>query len=299
MGVWGFLTFTRAFDIPMTPTIEHLFIYPIKSMGGVSVAQARVTDRGLEHDRRWMLVDENGRFITQREEPRLCFFSIKAHADGMLIRAGGPLQMYGELTLPWKISSGRAVSVSVWSDQCAAIEASAEVNHFFSQALQRDCRLVYMPDSSERPVDLTYSKTPAITAFGDGYPVLLIGTASLSDLNSRMIAVGEGAVSWDRFRPNVVVRTEVPFDEDYWSSFEMGSIIAQGVKLCSRCVFTTIDQQTGIASKEPLRTLASYRKMGSKVMFGQHVIMKAPEGELRVGDEVRITMRQLPPNAVS
>ena len=207
--------------------------------------------------------------------------------------------MHDELPLPWKISSGHAVSVSVWSDQCAAIEASAEVNQFFSQALQRDCRLVYMPDSSQRPVDLSYSKTPALAAFGDGYPVLLMGTASLADLNARLVAMDEGPVSWNRFRPNVVVRTEVPYDEDHWSAFHMGSISANGVKLCSRCVFTTIDQQTGIASKEPLRTLASYRKMGSKVMLGQNVIMNDSARDLRVGDEVRVTKRQLPPNAVS
>jgi len=291
------ITFTNAFDIPVTPTIDQLFIYPIKSMSGVSIPHASITDRGLQYDRRWMLVDAFGRFITQREEPRLCFFSVEAQSNGMTVNSLGGLQGAGSIVLPWTLQEGQSMEVSVWSDRCSALIAPLEVNDFFSNALQRDCRLVYMPDESKRPVDLTYSISPALAAFGDGYPVLLIGTASLVDLNNRLTANNTPALGWDRFRPNVVVRTVSPFDEDEWATFEIGGIGARGVKLCSRCVFTTIDQITGVASAEPLRTLASYRRMNNKVMFGQHVIWTQTNGIIRVGDDVNIQARQLPPNA--
>jgi len=283
----------------VTPTIEHIFIYPIKSMGGVSVLQAAATDRGLAHDRRWMLVDQNGRFITQREEPSMCFFSVEKSANGMLVRTSGALDGCGDLSLPWSMDEGNLIKVSIWSDQCSAIEASVDVNQFFSNAMKRDCRLVYMPEASERPIDLTYSRSPALAAFGDGYPVLLIGTASLGDLNERLEKVKSPTLQWDRFRPNVVVRTSVAYDEDYWASFELGSLSARGVKLCSRCVFTTIDQLTGVSAAEPLRTLATYRMMNNRVMFGQHVILNAAQGGIHVGDEVLIHARNLPPNAGS
>lgn len=268
-------------------------------MGGISLANAAITDRGLQHDRRWMLVDSEGRFITQREEHRLCFFSVEASGNGMRINAHGSMLGAGSIELPWTLDEGQRVEVSVWSDRCSALVAPFEVNQFFSNALQRECRLVYMPDASERPVDLNYSKSHALAAFGDGYPVLLIGTASLVDLNERLIANNSHALGWDRFRPNVVVNTSAAYDEDEWATFEISSVGARGVKLCSRCVFTTIDQATGIASSEPLRTLATYRRMNNKVMFGQHVILNESKGTIRVGDEVHIHERRLPPNAES
>ena len=155
------------------------------------------------------------------------------------------------------------------------------------------------PSTSRRLVDAKYAHREALSAFGDGYPVLMIGTASLEDLNQRLASDGSAPVDWDRFRPNIVVKTQLPFEEDHWKIFTLGNYRASGVKLCSRCVFTTIDQSTGVQSKEPLRTLSTYRLMGGKVMFGQNVIVELAIGELKVDDVIHIEVEGLPLNAVS
>lgn len=281
----------------MTSSISHLFIYPIKSLSGLSVNSAELTDRGLMHDRRWMLVDATGRFITQREDARLCLFKVSGAANGFNVRVNDEADL--SVTVPWDISQGPVCEVIIWSDRCQAIEADATVNDFFSHVLQKRCRLVYMPEVSKRTVDHLFSDGQALTAFGDGYPLLLLGAASLQDLNARLTERGEKALGWDRFRPNIVVQTTVPFEEDAWARFRIGNIEGRGVKLCSRCVFTTIDQETGVASKEPLRTLSTYRKIGGKVMFGQNVIADAHQGRISVADPIEVIQRALPANAKS
>jgi uncharacterized protein YcbX len=283
----------------MTPTIHQLFIYPIKSLKGIALEQATLSDRGLAHDRRWMLVDDDGRFITQREHAELCFFDVSTDANGFRVSAREPLNHNRSVVIPRELEHGATMQVQIWDDQCEALVADDKVNAFFSEALGRGCKLVYMPSDTKRFVDAKYSRREALSAFGDGYPVLLIGSASLSDLNQRLVSSGNSPIDWDRFRPNIVVDTHEPFEEDYWKQFEIGGLQVSGVKLCSRCVFTTINQQTGEQSKEPLRTLAAYRAMGGKVMFGQNVVFQSSAGELRVGDSIRITEKGLPLNGVS
>lgn len=283
----------------MTPTIRSIFIYPIKSLKGIALDRAALSDRGLAHDRRWMLVDDEGRFITQREDPKLCFFDVQEDVGGFRITARLPLNHNRSILIPWELTMGSSMHVTIWSDECAAMIASDEVNTFFSDALGRSCKLVYMPPTTKRIVDARYAPEESLSAFGDGYPVLLIGTASLEDLNKRLALSGSHTIDWDRFRPNIVVQTQQPFEEDSWKGFKVGEHFAAGVKLCSRCVFTTIDQVTGEKSKEPLRTLASYRSMGGKVMFGQNVIFRSAAGELCVGDAISLEEIGLPLNAVS
>lgn len=281
----------------MTAYIQHLFIYPIKSLAGISCEYFDVTDRGARADRRWMLVDERGRFISQREWPQLCLFGLTLSEGGFEVRAHIGSAQQGEVRIPYAVESGQTVRVDVWSDSVQAIAASSDINAFFSRALSMNCRLVFMPDMSHRTVDRAYATNGELTSFADAYPLLLVGSASLDALNKRLHESNELAIGWDRFRPNIVVATEQAHCEDEWAEFVMGDVQASGVKLCSRCVLTTINQEDGSKGKEPLRTLSTYRNMGGKVMFGQNVI--ASEGKVRVGDALVVQRFGYPPNAKS
>ena len=284
-------TFELGFDILMTCAIQQTFIYPIKSLAGIACESLELTDRGARGDRRWMLVDQSGRFISQREWPKLCLIRIQLTDGGFEI-----VGVNGEsLPLPLALDSGASRQVTIWSDVVSAIEADTQVNHFFSRALDMPCSLVYMPDHSRRFVDNTYAGDSQLTSFSDAFPLLLIGSASLHELNGRLRSSGQSEIGWDRFRPNIVVATHEPHVEDSWAEFHLGEVEARGVKLCSRCVMTTVDQTSGAAGKEPLRTLSQYRTMKNKIMFGQNVI--AQEGTIRVGDTVSIERIAFPLNA--
>ena len=275
----------------MTSTIQHTFIYPIKSLAGIACDSLVLTDRGAKGDRRWMLVDNGGRFISQREWPKLCLMRMLMADDGFEIVAPN-----GEsLLVPFAIESGTTREVSIWSDIASAIESPLQINQFFSRALDMSCSLVYMPDTSYRYADSTYAGDGQLTSFSDAFPLLLIGSASLLELNRRLKTVGQLEIGWDRFRPNIVVATDEPHVEDSWAEFRMGEAEAIGVKLCSRCVMTTVDQTSGMTGKEPLKTLAQYRSMKNKIMFGQNVI--AQQGTIRVGDTVSVKRIAFPLNA--
>lgn len=275
----------------MTPLIRHLFTYPIKSLAGIACDAITLGDRGAEGDRRWMLVDNHGRFISQREWPKLCLFKVISIGAGYEIRS----HVGDFVHVPSALDLGNTVSVSVWSDAVQAIEAPHAMSDFFSKALDMPCRLVYMPESTHRAVDAAYAGEGILTSFSDAYPLLVIGSASLDELNARLQKVGESEMGWDRFRPNIVVGTQESHVEDSWAQFRMGEVECRGVKLCSRCVMTTINQQNGAGGKEPLRTLAQYRSMKNKIMFGQNVV--AGKGVLRVGDAIRVTRIGFPSNA--
>jgi uncharacterized protein YcbX len=275
----------------MTSTIRQTFIYPIKSLAGIACEMLELTDRGARGDRRWMLVDQSGRFISQREWPKLCLMRMQRADLGFeVVGVNGD-----RLCLPFALDSGSSRKVSIWSDVVSAIEADPQVNDFFSRAFDMTCSLVYMPDNSHRFADNTYAGELQLNSFSDAFPLLLIGTASLNELNGRLRSSGQSEIGWDRFRPNIVVATDEPHVEDSWAEFRLGDVQAKGVKLCSRCVMTTVDQTSGVAGKEPLKTLAQYRSMKNKIMFGQNVI--AQVGTIRVGDTVSVKRVAFPPNA--
>ncbi|MFM7235043.1 MAG: MOSC domain-containing protein [Flavobacteriales bacterium] len=279
----------------MTSTIRELFVYPIKSLEGIACDELVVGDRGAVGDRRWMLVDEEGRFITQREHPKLCRFNVSRGDSGYVIQSSDVSEVTNSIQIPFALENGSEKQVQVWSDTMLALEASHEVNHFFREALSMPCKLVYMPEYSHRFADAAYTGERVLNSFSDGYPLLLIGSASLDELNERLMNVGEHTIGWDRFRPNIVATTQEPHCEDSWASFTLGEVQARGVKLCSRCVFTTINQRDGRKGKEPLKTLATYRNMGGKIMFGQNVV--AMKGTIRVGDSIEVIASGYPPNA--
>ncbi|GAO44819.1 MOSC domain-containing protein [Flavihumibacter petaseus] len=259
--------------------ITELHIYPIKSLGGIAVAEAKVETRGLQYDRRWMLVDENNRFLTQREHPRMALLQTAIVENGILVFL--KTDPADGIEIPFDAPGGDPIKVTIWDDVCSALYVSSEADQWFTRQIGFSCRLVYMPEDSIRKVDLDYAANEEITGFSDAYPVLVIGQASLDDLNSRL----EMPVSMDRFRPNIVFGGGYAFEEDEDFTFHIGDIHFRGVKPCARCVMTTVNQQTGEKGKEPLKTLAAYRTVGKKVLFGQNLLHEG-SGTIRVGDEL-------------
>jgi len=261
--------------------ISHLFIYPIKSLGGIEIQNAQLTDRGLEHDRRWMLVDEHNQFLTQRTFPRMALLKTAIKENKLIVFEKD--QIEDSLTIELAPTSGEKLQVDVWDDNCEALHISTTADVWFSKKLQRNVKLVYMPTSSRRPVDKNYALQNDITSFTDGYPILLIGQASLDDLNNRL----EEPVPMNRFRPNIVFTGGTPYQEDDMKHFTINDLEFFGVKPCGRCVMTTINQETTTAGKEPLRTLSLYRTTNNKVNFGQN-ILHTGIGRIQVGDELQL-----------
>ncbi len=259
-------------------TLSELSIYPVKSCGRIALSSAAVQRCGLENDRRWMVVDSGGRFLTQRQYTRMCLVEPELLDDGLRLRAVG----MPELTVSRPAGSTRC-QVTVWDDRCAALDGGAAAAAWLSRFLGIDCRLVYFPDDEVRAVDPRYGQPGDRIAFNDGFPLLLITQASLDDLNSRL----DIPVSMSRFRPNLVVQGSAAFAEDRWQKIGVGGLRFRIVKPCSRCIIPGIDPASGKRGSEPLRTLATYRKHGDKILFGQNVIAEG-QGELRTGMTVEV-----------
>ncbi|MEP7321340.1 MAG: MOSC N-terminal beta barrel domain-containing protein [Saprospiraceae bacterium] len=269
----------------MSLTVSQLFIYPIKSFGGISLTRCNVEPRGLQYDRRWMLIDSNGRFISQRENALLALFRIQLFDDKLEVRIfNDPIH---EITIPFfnsiALSYLPRIKVTIWDDVCDAVEYPATINQWFSKILDQPCSLVYMPDESIRRIDPDYGVPGEITSLSDGFPVLLIGQASLDDLNKRLI----NPIPIQRFRPNIVFEGGSPYQEDMIHNFSIHDCRMKGSKLCARCNIPTIDQETALSNQEPTATLATYRLFDKKILFGQNVIIKSL-GEIHVGDELII-----------
>jgi uncharacterized protein YcbX len=256
--------------------VSALYIYPIKSCRGIRVRQWPVVARGFAADRRWMIVDSRGKFVTQRELPQLALVDVALAGDRL--RLNGPGQP--ELVLPLAHEDGEPRVVEVWQDRALGV-AHAPGSAWFSSYLAGSYELVYMPEQHQRAVNPARAKSGDIVGFADAYPFLVISEASLADLNSRL----EVPVVMERFRPNIVVSGTEPFAEDDYARVQIGDITFRGPKRCDRCVITTIDPVTGERGKEPLRTLAKYRATDQKVWFGMNLIHDGA-GTLRVGDAV-------------
>jgi uncharacterized protein YcbX len=267
--------------------ISRLFVYPVKSLGGISVSSALLTDRGFQHDRRWMLVNEQNLFMTQRDYPQMALLQTNITENGISIFHMD--NIHERITVPFSISSGTRLTVQVWNDYCEAIFVDREIDKWLSRKLDVTCRLVYMPDDSLRKVDQVYAvEQTNITSLSDGYPILLLSQSSLDDLNSRL----ESAIPMNRFRPNIVLAGANPYEEDEMAEFKIRGIQFYGVKLCARCVIPTINQDTLERSKEPSKTLATYRQKGNKILFGQNVLYSGGGVSLKVTDRVEITRRK-------
>ncbi|MBG8552169.1 MOSC domain-containing protein [Hymenobacter guriensis] len=266
--------------------LSDLYIYPVKSLGGIRVTEAEVTARGLRHDRRWLIVDHRNQFMTQRQHADMALLQVSPAYNGFLLSHRQRPELL-PLYVPFEATPERTLFVTIWDDMVFAWRGSREADEWLSAALGRECRLVYMSDMVVRPVEPELNPADAVVSFADGYPFLLAGTEALAELNSRL----PEPVPMNRFRPNLVFEGGTPWEEDSWHEFRVGELAFRAVRACGRCVMTTIDQQTAQKGAEPLRTLASYRTQGGKVMFGQNVTGPG-QGTLRVGDAVQVLSRK-------
>ena len=270
----------------MIATIAGLSIYPVKSCRGLQVSDAVVTERGLAHDREWMIVDSAGRFISQREIPRLALIVPILSATGLELTAPGTSPLF----VPFD-RSGETSTVTVWRDTLSAIDQGDAAAAWTSAFVGRATRLVRFDSRSRRPCNPVYAgDTAAHTAFADGYPLLVLSEASLADLNGRLAT----QLPLNRFRPNIVLSGIEAYDEDYVDELCIAGVTLRLVKPCTRCEITTTDQSTADRGAEPLTTLASYRMnetLGG-VTFGVNAIVVSGAGQaIRVGAAASCSLR--------
>ncbi len=261
--------------------ISELNIYPLKSARGVSLVESAISAEGLPSDRRAMLVDPTGDFITQRELPDIARLIVKADGDGYHLKIDGKGEV---LALP---SSDRA-DVRVWRSTVNAAVASDDDNAVISGWLGRDVKFVFFDDQSRRVANPEWAGDDTPVTFADGYQILVTTTASLAALNENMVANGENRVGMERFRPNIVLETDEPWAEDRWAAIAINGIRFDLVKPCARCIITTQDQQTG--SREgpsPMKAMGRLRMSADRrvpgVLFGWNVTPRG-EGSIAVGD---------------
>jgi uncharacterized protein len=262
--------------------LSELWIYPVKSLGGIKLQEAQVEERGLQHDRRWLIIDANNRFVSQREHSEMTLIDVSLNESGLFLSHKTKPEL-GSLIVPFWPETLEILTVRVWEDEIEAILVNEKSGDWLSKALGIDVRLVFMPDSSPRPADPDYAPLDVNVSFADGFPYLLISQSSLNDLNSRL----ESPVEILRFRPNFVVTGGEAHQEDAWKVFKINDLEFLGVKPCARCIMTTIDPQTATKNSEPLKTLSTYRKRNNKIYFGQNLITKA-SGMVRVGDVIQL-----------
>ncbi len=269
--------------------LSALFIYPVKGLRGIAVDTVRVDDIGPVGDRRFLVVDESGRFLTQRSHARMARVDTALTEDSLILSAEGS----GEVVVASQPDPGAPIrTVSIWKHEGLLAEDCGDAAaNWLGDFLSMRCRLVRIGPAFRRPVNKPAARAEDVTAFTDAVPMLLASEASLADLNDRLQERGAEPLPMDRFRPSLVVRGSAPFAEDRWERFRIGEIVFRSAGPCARCVVTATDQRTGERGVEPLRTLATYRRDPAEptsVNFGQNLIHETKAGTLRIGDAVEL-----------
>ena len=270
----------------MAITLSALNVYPVKGLKGIALAEARATERGLEHDRRWMVVGPAGEMLTQREYPMMATVWTELGPDALTLSAPDVASVDVPLVAP----SGPAIRAEVWGNAVDAVAASADADAWLSEYLGLACRLLYMPESSRRASPKRFTgNDERLVGFADAFAYLITGEASLADLNARLLAHGHPALPMNRFRPNLVVSGSGAYAEDGWDEIRIGEAVLKSAKPCGRCQVTTTDQATGeVKGPEPLATLSTFRDSKEfGVLFGMNLVTVKP-GRVRVGDTVQI-----------
>lgn len=265
--------------------LSEIWVYPIKGLGGIPLQQAFVQPRGLRHDRRWMLVDNQGRFVSQRESASLTQLLTNFEDEAtLLVRHRERPDSALRIPLYPETKGLDVADVSIWDDKLQACIMPAPIGEWFSDQLGMSLRLAYMGEGHVRPTDRNYAPEGQEVSFADGYPFLIIGQSALDELNAKLAV----PIPMNRFRPNFVAVGTQPHEEDTWSDFYIGGLPFRGVKPCARCLVPTTDQITGQRGAEPLKTLATYRTQGHKILFGQNVIWMgdAAGGVVKVGQDI-------------
>lgn len=259
--------------------VSRLYLHPVKSLGGIAVPQYAVDRFGPFMDRRWLVVDARGQFLTQRQHARMALVRTALEQDQVTLSLEGQ----APIRFSPQDFTGAETDVQVWRDRCVARTGPAEVDQWLRQALGVECRLVFMPDSTRRAVNADYARNGETVSFADGFPLLLTSEASLDDLNSRL----SFPIGMERFRPNLVVEGTAPFAEDNWRRIRVGSMVFQVAKPCSRCAIPTIDPLTAQKQPEIFKTLKTFRARDGEVYFGQNLLAQGT-GSIQVGDAVEI-----------
>jgi len=260
-------------------TLSGIHIYPVKSCAGLELESVFLDRFGPSGDRRWMLVDNAGRFLSQRQLPRMALIEVELQPGGGLRLALGddrcPVSQPGD--------NAPSAEVVVWGDTVPAKDAGDAVAAWLSSVLACPCRLVFMPSCTRRRVDRQYAQHNETVGFADGFPLLLISQGSLSALNERL----PRPVPMNRFRPNLVVTGCEPFAEDGWNRVRIGAVEMEVAKPCSRCVIPSIDQATAQRDRTISRALAQFRRVNGQVLFGQNLLY-TDCAELKRGDQVEV-----------
>ncbi len=261
--------------------LSQINIYPVKSLAGISVNSWPVNATGLVHDRKWMLIDHNRQFLSQRVLPGMALIKT-ALTDNSLILSSPDME---NLCLELEPVGGDVINSTIWLDQCDARSVSKEADQWLSFVLKQECQLVYQPEEMIRPVDPAYAKPSDKVAFSDGFPFLIVSENSLTELNNQM----QLNLPMARFRPNLVISGCPAYTEDGWREISIGEIDFRLPKPCSRCSVPTINPETAETGKEPLTTLNRTRKWQNKVYFGQNALHDQT-GHLTIGDTVTIKL---------
>jgi len=274
--------------------VAALYLYPVKSLRGFSIPQVTADRFGLQGDRRFLVVDaQSRRFLTQRALPQMARVATALTQSALILHA----EDGRSIELPLEGSNGTSSGVTIWNDSVTAADCGDEAAEFLTRTLAHACRLVRVGPHFRRPVrtqtDHATSQEPSQNevGFADAYPILVTSESSLADVNDRLAARGEDPVPMDRFRPNIVIADCPAFAEDTWPRFRIGDLILRSAGPCSRCPVVTTDQSTGVRGKEPLTTLAMYRRDANeptKVNFGQNVLNESKSGTCRLGDSVAL-----------
>lgn len=250
-------------------------------MAGISVSSWPVTEKGLQYDRKWMLVDNAGQFLSQRKLPQMALIKTALFDNHIVLSAAGR----DDLLIPLNHNDGQVITTTIWHDQCLSRRVSEQADYWLGSFLNISCRLVYLPDEIKRPVNPDYAKPDDNVAFSDGFPFLIVSENSLVSLNKEM----QLNLPMSRFRPNLVISGCPAYAEDSWREISIGSIDFRLPKPCSRCIVPNIDPDTAQTGKEPLLTLGRIRKWQNNVYFGQNALHNQC-GILSVGDRVMINL---------
>jgi uncharacterized protein len=263
--------------------LTEIWIYPVKSLGGIPLRSAKVMGKGLEFDRRWMLVDDNNVFMTQRIHTQMAMFKMSLTGRQITVTKKNATTNASVSFSADLAPTGKITRAKIWDDEVDVMELDPALSKWFSDHLRMSCRLVSFPEQNPRAVDPRYKVNDENVSLADAYPFLIIGESTLADLNARLTS----PVPMNRFRPNFVFTGGEPYEEDTWREFKIGGNKFVGVKPCGRCVLITVNQETAEKGIEPLYTLSTYRKSEAKVLFGQNLVA-IDNGTVNVGDKISI-----------
>ncbi len=258
--------------------ISQLNIFPVKSLRGISVSVMELDVIGPRYDRQWMVIDSNNHFLTQRNCPKMALINTSINSDVL------SLHVEGMEPLTIAETTDKVCDVTVWNDTVEAEDCGEAAAVWLSDFLGIECRLVKMPETTQRRVDPNYAKQGELVRFADGFPLLLISEASLENFNQHLTT----PIGMERFRPNLVVKGCDAYAEDFWQRVQIGETEFSLCKPCSRCVMPSIDPLTAEKQPEVSKALAQCRRRDGAVYFGQNVLFNRPS-EIRVGDKIKVS----------